>query len=176
MTVSASPAERLIIVMLAEIMEQLELNHEIDPTLVKRLMVNKDEWALEWKYPGLFSDEAGPSEEEVSETGQILSMMSFIEYSIRELPEEERAEFESNTRLRFRGFDGNNDPHHGVAHALINDLNRFSEFKDRGLNSHSQATLPHYQRMLPIYAALQRESTGDSLSAEQLRTLVAGYS
>jgi len=171
---SLTDGERLITLMLADLMQGLEISGEIDPALVKRLVIDKDDWALRFRYPGVFHDEPGPTDEEVSETTEILSMMSFIEYSIRELPEGERAEFEANNRLRFRGFDGNNDPHHGIAHTLINDLDRFGEFKDRGLNSHSRATLPTYQRLLPIYEALLHDCSGDPFSAEQLRTLAEG--
>src|ERR1700754_2352763 len=116
-----SDGERLIAIMLADLMERVGASGETDPALIKRILINKDDWALRFKYPGIFHDEDGPSDAEVSETTCILAMMSFIEYSVRELPAAERAEFENEDRLQFRGFDGNHDTHHSIAHTMIND-------------------------------------------------------
>ncbi|MGI9361687.1 MAG: hypothetical protein ACR2O7_09000 [Parasphingorhabdus sp.] len=68
-----SDGERLIVVMLAEVMEALKLNKEIDPKLVKSLVIDNDGWALRRKYSGIFDSER-PSDEVVSETTNILWM------------------------------------------------------------------------------------------------------
>lgn len=162
--------ERLIVVMLAEVMEEMGLNREIDPALVKRLAINRDDWAIATQYHGIFDGEE-PSAAEVEETHQILSMWSFIEYSIGELEGEEAKEAANFRHTKFSGFDGNNDPHHGIAHTLINDLERYSEFKDRALNSHSRATLPRYRTMLPKFDAAMRDNH-DALPIDVLRDLL----
>lgn len=165
-------AERLIGIMLAEIMEEMNLHREIDPTFVKKALINHDEWSLRWKY-GYFHDELPASEDEVQETASILSMMSFIEHSVQELDEAEQAEFNDEDALRFSGFDGNNDRHQGIAHTMLTDLQRFSEFKDRATNSHSRGTLMRYRRIRPVYDQEMTGMHGDPLSAEQLRKIVA---
>lgn len=164
-------AERLLGIMLAEIMEEMNLHREIDPTFVKTALINHDEWSIPWKY-GYFHDEEPASDDEVQETARILSMMSFIEYSVSALDPADQAEFAAESALRFDGFDGNNDPHHGIAHTLVNELDRFTEFKDRAMNSHSRGSLMRYRRMKPVYDHEFAGMAGDGLSAEQLRTIV----
>ncbi|HEX4737870.1 MAG TPA: YfbU family protein [Allosphingosinicella sp.] len=169
MSLTLTPAERLIVVMLAEVMEALNLRHEIDPALVKRLAINHDDWAITWQYGAIFNDEA-PSEEAIQETADILDMWSFIEYSVEQLGPTEQAEIKA-LRWQFSGFDGNNDRHHGIAHTLIDDLGRWSEFQGRNLNSHSRATLARYRDMLPRYRDAMKGNS-EPLTADQLRTIL----
>lgn len=166
-----SDGERLIVVMLAEVMEELKLNREIDPKLVKTLAINHDDWAIAHKYQGIFDSQA-PSDAEVTETHDILSMWSFIEYSIGELEGEEAKEAAGFHHTQFSGFDGNNDPHHGIARTLIGDLGLYTEFASRNLNSHSRASLPHYRAMLPKYDAAMQKTHGEPLSIDVLRDLL----
>lgn len=168
-------AERLLGIMLAEIMEEMNLHREVDPTFVKTALINHDEWSIPWKY-SYFHDEESASDGEVQETARILSMMSFLEYSVRELDAAEQAEFADEDALRFTGFDGNNDRHHGIAHTMVNDLDRFSQFKGRTMNSHSRGTLMRYRRISPVYDSEMEGMHGDALSADQLRTIVAAAS
>ncbi|MEG8051458.1 YfbU family protein [Sphingomonas aurantiaca] len=165
-------AERLIGIMLAEIMEEMNLHREIDPTFVKVALINHDEWSIPWKY-SYFHNEDSASEDEVLETASILSMMAFIEHSVSELGEVEQAEFLDEDALRFTGFDGNHDRHQGIAHTMVTDLERFSEFRDRATNSHSRGTLMRYRRIRPAYDNEMEGLNGEGLSAEQLRTIVA---
>ena len=69
--------ERLIAVMLAEVMEALKLNREVDPALIKTLVCSGDDWAIKRKYSGIFNS-GGPTAEEVSETTNILWMWGII--------------------------------------------------------------------------------------------------
>jgi uncharacterized protein YfbU (UPF0304 family) len=56
----------------------------------------------------------------------------------------------------FDGFDGNNDPHFGIASFLLDDLGLWAEFKDRPRNSHSMGTLGTYRKMLKAWNDLGR--------------------
>ncbi len=134
-------------------------------------MFNRDEWALTWQYPGIFEGEE-PPEDVIKETCDILDMWSFIEYSIRELEGEEAEEAAKFHHTKFSGFDGNNDRHYGVAHTLINDLGRWTEFKDHPMNSHSRATLSRYRTMLPKYKAAMEGWIDGPLPLEKLRDLL----
>ncbi|WP_129791527.1 YfbU family protein [Sphingosinicella sp. CPCC 101087] len=163
--------ERLIVVMLADLMEAMKVKREIDPALVQRLVINRDDWALRLQYPGIFDSEA-PSDAEVRETVDILAMWSFVEYSVGELDQPEQDEIKAMP-WQFSGFDGNHDRHHGIAHTLIHDLDRFSEFKERSLNSHSQATLPRYRVILGRYNEAMHGCGGEPFTADQLRTILA---
>lgn len=165
-----SDGERLIAVMLAEIMEALKLNNEIDPSLVKTLVYDNDGWALRRKYSGLFGSEP-PPEEVVKETGDILWMWGIIEHSIKRLTGDDAAEAAGWHWSTFSGFDGNNDPHHGVARTMIEDLGEFQDFKGRGLNSHTQSTLPRYQRMYAKFDGYVNAGQASPLSMDALRDL-----
>lgn len=167
-----SDGERLIAVMLADVMESMGVNRDVDPTLVKRLLFNRDEWALTWEYPGIFDGES-PTDEVIKETSDILSMWSFIEFSIGELKGEDAEAAKSLYPNKFPGFDANNDPHYGVAHTLINDLGRWSEFKGRSLNSHTQSSLPRYRDMLPRYDAAMQGWIDGPLSLDVLRGILS---
>ncbi len=159
--------ERLIGVMLADLMERLDVNTELDPTLVKRLLINKEDWALEWEYPFLHSGETPAL---VAETADILSMFSAIEAYTSRLSASEQDEIKALHYSEFQGFDGNHDPHFGIAGTLINDLGRFSEFTKRSLNSHTQTTLPAYRQMLIKYNTIMKGKFG-GLVADEIKQI-----
>jgi uncharacterized protein YfbU (UPF0304 family) len=56
----------------------------------------------------------------------------------------------------FDGFDGNNDPHFGIAGFLLEDLGLWTELKGRPRNSHSISTLGTYREMLKNWDDLGR--------------------
>lgn len=165
-----SDGERLIAVMLAEVMEAMNLDQEVDPKLVKSLVYDNAGWALKRKYPGLFDSEPA-SDEIVSETTNILWMWGIIESGIENLTGDEAKEAETWHWTEFSGFDGNNDAHYHVAHRMIHDLDEFSNFKDRGLNSHSQSSLQRYRSMYPKFEEYVNAGKASPLSYDALREL-----
>lgn len=166
-----SDGERLIVVMLAEVMEALKLDQELDPALVKTLVINNDGWALRRKYSGIFDSEA-PSSEVVSETTNILWMWAIIEHSIAKLTGSEAKEAEDWHWTEWNGFDGNNDDHYGVARTMIEDLGEFKDSrKGVNLNSHSQASLPRYRRMYEKFDGYVKGGRASPLSFDALRDL-----
>lgn len=165
-----SNGERLIVVMLAEVMEAMGLNQEIDPTLVKSLTISNDGWAIERKYSGIF-DSKVPEPEDVKETSDILWMWGIIESSISKLTGANASEAAGWYNGKFKGFDGNNDDHYGIAHTLIEELGEFSSFKGRGLNSHTQSSLPRYQTMYAKFDGYVQAGQAAPLSMDALRDL-----
>jgi uncharacterized protein YfbU (UPF0304 family) len=165
--------ERLIAVMLAEVMEALKLDQELDPTLVKSLVISNDGWALRRKYSGLFDSEA-PSDEVVKETGDILWMFSIIEDSITRLSGAEAEEAKGWFNNKWNGFDGNNDDHYGVARTMIEELGEFSQSRQGvNLNSHTQSSLPQYRRMYETFEGYLKSSQASPLSFNALREICA---
>ncbi len=69
----------------------------------------------------------------------------------------------------FSGFDGNNDKHFGVASFILNDLNLYSELQKRPMNSHSQAELHRYRRMLTAWRGMGKPFP---LEEEQVKAIV----
>ena len=165
-----SDGERLIAIMLAELMEHLNLDQEINPTLVKSLLINNDTWALKRKYSGIFSSES-PSQDVVSETTNILWMWGIIESSLGKLTGDEAKEASRWHWTKFSGFDGNNDDHYGVAHTMIEELGEFQSFKERGLNSHTESSLPRYLHMYEKFDGYVKAGQAAPLSFDALRDL-----
>jgi uncharacterized protein YfbU (UPF0304 family) len=70
----------------------------------------------------------------------------------------------------FAGFDGNNDPHFGVAQFILEELNLFSELHDQPRNSHSRGELPCYRRMLSVWHGMGRSF---ELNEDQVKAIAA---
>lgn len=48
-----SSGEKLILVMLSEVYEELSVKGEIDSTFIKAAILDNQIWGLDWKYSGL---------------------------------------------------------------------------------------------------------------------------
>lgn len=167
-----SKSERVILIMLADIMKQLKIRSDIDPDFVKAAVIDGQPWALDWQYASLF-ESSGPDEGTVREVCDILDMWSDLEMSYMQLSPADKARLEAEAspfgkNVVFKGFDGNREGEHfGIANFLIEKLGRFSEFKARDLNSHSPS-IEIYRRMLLAYTPILRSLHGESLNTDQL--------
>ncbi|APX65016.1 YfbU family protein [Sphingomonas sp. gentR] len=157
-----SDGEKLIALMLADIMEAGGIKGEIDPSFVKTAIAGDDLWALRWKYDSFFHNE-GPSEAIVDETAQIMTMCRVVENSIASLDPAERVEIPAHKQRVFVGFDGNEEPHYGVAVMLIQELDRYDEWADRPLNAHHR-TIDKYRRMRAVYDRIELPLHGFELT------------
>ncbi|MBC8080898.1 MAG: YfbU family protein [Gorillibacterium sp.] len=164
--------EKLILLMLSELYDKLGVDGEIEPDFIRSAIFSDKSWSIPWKYSGIpFENQETP--EIVKEVLDILDMWSFIEYSYRELSEEDKAYVEKEAAPfgkdpRFRGFDGNNETDYmGTASFVVNQLNRFEEFKGRNFNSHCPS-VDGYHRMLSVFEGIKNNIYVESLNAEQL--------
>ena len=171
-----SDGEKLILLMLSELYESLDIEGEIDPEFIKSAIFSQNLWGIPWKYSGIpFESQDTPTM--VKEVIDILDMWSFIEIAYRALSEEEKKKLENDAypfgnNPTFRGFDGNNESEHmNIASFLINDLERFQEFKSRGLNAH-MPTLEIYRRMLSEFNRIRSTLVSKPMSLEQLTTVL----
>lgn len=164
--------ETMVMWMLADLAKALKAKTEIDPDFVMNALSGGHLWALRWKHQGIFHNHVD-SPETVSEVVNILDMWDFIEASFDALSrkERERAIKESGyvvSKPQFHGFDGNNETSHmGVARFLIHDLERFSRFKDRELNSH-MPSLGSYRRLFRSFEPMRSTLAGGRLTVSQL--------
>jgi uncharacterized protein len=147
-----SDGERLIIAMLCDIYKSGNIKGEIDPEFVASSILDRQEWALQWKYPGLFhgSDDAPAV---LRETCDILEMYRVLTSSFEALSEEDQAKLRSKAApfddyLGFRGFDHDSDPHAWIIRFLVEMLNRYADIANPDLNSQSFETLSQYRSML----------------------------
>lgn len=171
-----SDGEKLILLMLSELYEKMGIQGEIEPEFIKSAIFRDHLWGIPWKYSGIpFEDQETP--EIVKEVVDILDMWSFIEHGYQNLSDEEKAQLEKDADPfgkdpQFRGFDGNNETEHmSVASFLINDLERFEEFKGRSMNSHCPS-IETYRRMLAVFEPMRRNLMSGRLSLSNLTTII----
>lgn len=168
-----SDGEKLILVMLAGLYKHLKVERqEIDPDLVLTSIFNDKLWGLKWQYDGIFNaPEANPPA--VEETANILNMYRKLtpDYEALSTEDQERVKAAAThwaDYVKFKGFDANNDEHYGIVSYMVKDLGRFQELKDAYLNSHSQAELQIYRRMLRAFNQIQAPAVGHRLTADQI--------
>lgn len=156
--------------MLSEIHERLNIQDGIDPQFVQKAIYNEQSWSLNWKYPGLVGSGERETPAIVHEVLDILEMWELLEESYARLQPADRERVAAEAApwgqdVRFGGFDGNTETEYmGTARVLIDDLDRFTTFKGRDLNSH-MPSLDKYTRMLAVLAPMRHPST---LTAEQM--------
>lgn len=114
---------------------------------------------------------------DVSFVVDVLDMWNFIERAYEELTDSDKKRIAEEAEpfgehVTFLGFDGNNEASLlGIARFLINDLERFSRFEGRDLNSHSP-TIDKYRRMLRVFSELRPQLAGRELDADELIQLL----
>jgi len=167
-----SDGEKLILIMLSEIHQKLKIENGVDTELVKSAIFSGNVWALKWEFPGIFSN-SEHTPEMVTEVVDILDMWSFIERAHKSLSTEDKARVEKEASpfgkyVEFTGFDGNGESAYiSIARFLVDDLNRFSAFKGRELNSH-MPSIGLYRRMLRVFEPLRATLGQHELSADQV--------
>lgn len=171
-----SEGEKLILWVLRDLWKHHDVvvSDGIDLEFVCEMVSRRHEWALERKYPGLFTGSfADPPE--VSEVCDVLDMWSALERSHERLSDDGRERVEAarpGVSIRFAGFSVNDEiEHYSAAKILINELGRFERFKERDLNSHGPY-LGMYGRMLKVYKHLPPMSLAGDLSIDEMIDLV----
>lgn len=171
-------SEKLILIMLSEVYEKLGIDDKsgIDPKFVQSAIYSGNTWGFEWKYSGVF-DSSEPSPPEVNEVVNYLDMWSFIEEAFEDLGEDGKTELEDKAapfgkNVLFPGFDGNNEPEYlGITRFLTEDLDRFTRFKGRELNSHTPSVAT-YRRMYQIFEPIRRTLLDRRLSVDELTVIL----
>lgn len=170
--------EKIILLMLSEIYDKLAIEGEIEPDFIRSAIFSDNTWSIPWKYTGI-PFEKNETPEIVTEVLNILDMWSMIERSYKNLSDDEKETINKNEELSenmfvFEGFDGNNESEYmGTASFLVNELNRFVEFKDRDFNSH-YPTVESYKRMLGIFEPIFKSLNYRMLSKQQLIDIMHG--
>lgn len=166
-----SDGEKLIILMLTDMYKAMKVKGDFDPGFIASTIHNDQLWGFNWQYGGI---PFGPYEtpEVVKETANILDMWFLIEEGYAKLSKADKAKVEKEAApfgkdVKFRGFDGNNENHFGVANYLVDDLKRFTHFKGRDLNSH-MPTVDAYTRMYSAFEPIRASLGPGSLSADQI--------
>lgn len=164
--------EKLILLMLGELYDKLGVEGEVEPDFIRSAIFSNNTWSIPWKYVGIpFEEQETP--EVVKEVLDILDMWSMIERSYENLSNESKEFVEKEASPfgkdpKFPGFDGNNETEYmGTASFLVNDLDRFEEFKGRNFNSHCPS-IDSYRRMLSVFKPLLQNLNFRPLSAQNI--------
>lgn len=164
--------EKLILLMLSELYDKLGVEGEVEPDFIRSAIFSNNTWSIPWKYVGIPFDEQ-ETPEVVKEVLDILDMWSMIERSYENLSSEAKKFVEKEAYLfgkdpKFPGFDGNNETEYmGTASFLVNDLDRFEEFKGRNFNSNCPS-IDSYRRMLSVFKPILRSLNFQPLSAQNI--------
>lgn len=171
-----SDGEKLILLMLSELYEKLGIEGEVEPEFIKSAIFSDNLWGIPWKYSGIpFEHQKDP--EIVREVIDILDMWSFIESSYERLNDEEKEYVKKEAKPfgdnpQFVGFDGNNESSYmGTALFIVNDLQRFEDFKGRNFNSHCPS-IDSYKRMLSVFEPIRKNLSYKPLSAEDIALIL----
>jgi len=171
-----SNVEKLMLYLLCDIHEKVEADRELDPKLIRRALLYGHTWGLEMEY-GNFFPTVGDNRDIKSEVVDMLDMFNFVEAAVERLGDEDRKRLEDAVGhldlARFTGFDGNHEIEHAsVLSFLVEDMGRFSRFKDRAhLNSHSER-LTRYRRMLAAFEPIRPRLEGRELSLAELIEII----
>lgn len=172
--------EKLIAVMVAEMIEKLNLKTDTDTALVQKAIYGGHFWALGWEMSGLFHGHAD-KQSKVRFVVDVLDMWSFIEEAYRAIDEKGRKEIAGQagflgTHVKFLGFDGNNESEYlNIASFLTRDLDRFTEFSKSDLNSH-MPMVPRYAAMFGVFEPIRRNLIGRTLSVAELVAVLSAES
>lgn len=172
-----SDGEKLIAMMLRDVMKGLNIKSDLNVDLVAEVIYGGHYWALDWEMPGIFHSHRD-KRSRVSFVVDVLDMWDFLEEAHEKLNDEDKerlaiAAEPFGKHVTFSGFDGNNESEHmGIAMFLIRDLNRFSRFKDRDMNSHFP-TLEGYGKMYRAFEPIRKTLVfGKAMSVEQMATVL----
>ncbi len=175
--VRLTDGEKLILLTQRDLFRQLKLkDQEVDLDFIAEAILGGHSWGLKWQFSGVFHDHED-REEIVSEVCDILDMWSDLESGYEKLSKKDKSRVAAECAplgndVRFRGFDGNNEGGHiRIARFLMEQLDRFTEFKDRELNA-QMPTIAAHRRMLVVFKPLRGKLTGRELGATEIIKII----
>jgi uncharacterized protein YfbU (UPF0304 family) len=176
-SVHFSDGEKMLILMMADLYKHLRIKDpNCAPEFLAEVIYGGHYWAPLWKLTGVFHGHVD-NPEDLDHVVDVLDMWDWLELSHERLSaaERKRVAIEAapfGEHVRFSGFDGNEEASQlGIARFLIEQLDRFSRFKKRDLNSHHE-THATYRRMLKTFLPMRATLTGGWLDAQQIITVL----
>ena len=171
-----SDGEKLILLMLRDLFKQLKVRSDIDPEFISEVIWGGHYWAPKWELAGVFhGHEDDPRHLDL--VLDVLEMWESIERGFEKLDkkEKDRVQVEAEPfgkNVKFPGFDGNGESTYlGIAHFLVNKMERFTRFSGREMNSHCPS-LDMHKRLLRVFAPMKETRGFGELTAPQIITLL----
>ena len=157
-SIHLTDGDKLNFMLLRDIAKHLKLKTETNLDFMAEVIYGGHYWAPTWEMQGLFHDHTDKPAD-VSFVVNVLDMWSFIEEALEKLPEEELALVKAanfDHLPAFDGFDGNNESElMSIAHFFVKDMERFSRFKDRNMNSHIPVA-GRFRRMTAAFEPMRK--------------------
>jgi len=176
-SVRFSDGEKMLMLMMRDMFKALKIKDaDTDADFLAEVIYGGHYWAPKWKMTGVFHDHVD-NPRDLSHVVDVLDMWSFIEEAYEKFSAEQKTAIAEQVgplgkHVRFTGFDGNNESSQmSIARFLVEDMDRFSRFKGRDLNSH-HPTYDRYRRMVELFEPMRATLIGHGLSADQVATLL----
>ena len=172
-----SDGEKMLMLMMGDLFKSLKINDsEMNPQFLAKVIYGGHYWAPKWDMQGVFHDHVDDPRD-VNHVVAVLDMWCFIEEAYERLAPAQKKTLTEEvgpwlTDVKFSGFDGNNESSQmSIARFLIEEMNRFSRFKGRDMNSHTE-TYDRYRSMGALFGPMRSSLVGGGLSLQQLVTLL----
>ena len=172
-----SDGEKMLMLMMGDLFKAMKIkNSEMNPEFLAKVIYGGHYWAPKWDIQGVFHDHVDDPRD-VTHVVDVLDMWSFIEEAYERLNPAQKKTLTEDvgpwlTDVKFSGFDGNNESSQmSIARFLVEEMNRFSRFKGRDMNSHSE-TYDRYRSMVVLFEPMRASLVGGGLSLQQLVTLL----
>jgi uncharacterized protein YfbU (UPF0304 family) len=176
-SVRFSDGEKMLMLMMGDVYKALKIKEpESDPGFLAEVIYGGHYWAPKWKMTGVFHDHVD-SPRDLKHVVDVLDMWSFIEEAYTGFNAAQKASIAEQVgplgkHVQFTGFDGNNESSRmGIAMFLVDNMNSFSRFKGRDLNSH-YPTYDRYNSMFELFEPMRKTLIGHGLSVDQVVTLL----
>ena len=173
-----SDGEKLITVMLGDLIKKLGVEVDTNVDLIQKIIFGGHYWALGEELPGIFHGHAD-NQSRVRFVVDVLDMWMFLEEAFEALDNSDKELLAKKAdpfgkHVHFPGFDGNYEAEYlGIARFLIEELKRFSRFRDnhRDLNSH-HPTLKTYDSMFRTFEPIRKTLIGRRMNAAELAVVL----
>ncbi|MCK7439867.1 hypothetical protein L8P13_19735 [Enterobacter cloacae] len=164
-------------VLLCDIAIHLGIDTDLDPEIVKYAITSGQDWILDAKYSGTFSE--GSEKAERDFVVELLYAYRGLSKSYRLLSLTEQAELKKKHRLniidehiQLPGFDGNNEyAYEGIIEAF-QKIDRFPEQKLPLNNTHSH-TVHHYNALIEACKKINALDRQWELGAEEVSEILS---
>jgi len=128
----------------------------LDKKNAKEYLANAE--IFENGFTGLYEEVFENISDEISvevcqETNDILTMFKYIRKAIHNLKKNEKQKLNLD-KIRFDGFDADNDEHYYFAKFMIKKKHFYEHFSSAKMNSQSLASIRRYRKMLPVYKSI----------------------
>lgn len=174
-----SQEQRLIIALICDLYREPDKREftQKNISLIMNAIYGGHDWAIDWEMGGMFPREID-TDEKVAFVADALDMWEFIELRWSKMGDEERKKVSDSVPYlgdgpKFMGFDGNNEPEYmAIAHMMVEEMNRFSTFKGRDLNSH-MPKVGRYRQMLGRWPDIRSTLARGEMTVEQMIELLS---